>query len=58
MIAYTAVGEIKDGTIKLTIPADWSEPMADDVTVDPAAAVGGVRASGDYTADELDRPCR
>ena len=53
MIAYTAVGEIKDGTIKLTIPAEWSAPMGDYVTVEPAAAVGGVRASGDYTADQL-----
>ena len=49
MIAYTAVGEIKDGTIKLTIPAEWSAPMTDSVI----ASVGEVRASGDYTADQL-----
>ena len=51
-IAYTAVGEIKDGTIKLTIPAEWSAPMSDYVTVEPAAAVGGVESGGDYKVDE------
>ena len=43
-VTYTADGEVDDGQLRLTIPANWDAPTADNVTVkamgSSAAAVG------------------
>ncbi len=55
-VVYTAAGEISGGSLKLTIPAGWSHPTADNVeitstgTVDLSSALYG----GDYAADPDD----
>ena len=32
-ITYTAVGEIKEGALRLTVPANWSDASSDNITV-------------------------
>ena len=48
-IVYTANGEIDDGAVRLTIPADWSMATSETVEVSRSGAVLG----GDLDADGL-----
>ena len=48
-VVYTAAGQIRDGRVKLTIPADWSAPMAESFAVNPASAYESATYGGDET---------
>ena len=49
-IVYTANGEIDNGAVRLTLPADWSMATSETVEVSRSGAVFG----GDLDADGLD----
>ena len=48
-VVYTATGQIREGRVKLTIPADWSAPMAESFAVNPASAYESATYGGDET---------
>ena len=57
-VTFEAIGQIGDGQLKLTIPADWSPPTSTNVDVKTkgtGASVGAMMFGGD-AEDEADLP--
>ena len=52
-VTYTADGQVDDGQLKLTIPANWDAPMSSNVTIVGGGANTSVRYGGAHTAAEL-----
>ena len=56
-VVYTAAGDISSGMLKLTIPADWSHPLMDNVKITSTGSIGPRSASdfgGYYAGEDLD----
>ena len=54
-VVYTAAGQISNGTLKLTVPANWSLPITGNVEVTSTGGTPtGVLYGGDYVADPDD----
>ena len=55
-IVYTAAGQIRGGSLKLTVPAKWSNPTTDNVKINPPTGGTINRSSalygGDYIGDD------
>ena len=52
-VTYTADGQVDDGMLKLTIPANWDAPMSSNVTIVGGGSNTAARFGGDHTAAEL-----
>ena len=52
-VTYTADGQVDDGMLKLTIPANWDAPTMDNVTIVGGGANTAARYGGAHTAAEL-----
>ena len=52
-VTYTADGQVDDGQLKLTIPANWDAPTSDNVMVKGGGSGATARFGGGYTAVEL-----
>ena len=52
-VTYTADGQVDNGQLKLTIPANWDAPMSSNVTIVGGGANTSARYGGDHTAAEL-----
>ena len=39
-VVYTAAGDISGGMLKLTIPADWSHPLMENVKITTTGSIG------------------
>ena len=52
-VTYTADGQVDDGMLKLTIPANWDAPTMDNVTIVGGGSSTAARYGGAYTAVEL-----
>ena len=50
-ITYTAVGELIDGALKLTVPENWSAPTSDNVVITWVASAPP-SFGGDYGEDD------
>ena len=52
-VTYTADGQVDDGLLKLTIPANWDAPTSSNVTIVGGGANTSARYGGAHTAAEL-----
>ena len=52
-VTYTADGQVDDGLLKLTIPANWDAPTSGNVMVKGGGSGATARFGGDHTAAEL-----
>ena len=56
-VVYTAAGDINNGMLKLTTPANWSHPLMSNVAITSTGSVGSASASdfgGYYVGDPDD----
>ena len=52
-VTYTADGQVDNGQLKLTIPANWDAPMSSNVTIVGGGSNTAARFGGAHTAAEL-----
>ena len=52
-VTYTADGQVDDGQLKLTIPANWDAPTMDNVTIVGGGSNTAARFGGAHTVAEL-----